>query len=65
VNANKFVFVENIPTEKSARTIGIDVITHHLFLPAAQMEASTPTAENANPRPHMIVGTFHIIEIGK
>jgi YVTN family beta-propeller protein len=65
VNANKFVFVENIPTEKSARTIGIDVITHHLFLPAAQMEATPPTAENANPRPHMIAGSFHIIEIGK
>lgn len=65
VNANKFVFVENIPTEKSARTIGIDVITHHLFLPAAQMEATPPTAENAHPRPHMIAGSFHIIEIGK
>jgi YVTN family beta-propeller protein len=65
VNANKFVFVENIPTEKSARTIGIDLSTHHLFLPAAQMEATLPTAENANPRPHMIAGTFHIIEIGK
>jgi YVTN family beta-propeller protein len=65
VNANEFVFVENITTEKSARTIGIDLITHHLFLPAAQMEATPPTAENANPRPHMIAGTFHIIEIGK
>jgi YVTN family beta-propeller protein len=65
VNANKFVFVENIPTEKSARTIGIDLITHHLFLPAAQMEATAPTADKPNPRPHMIAGTFHIIEIGK
>ncbi|MCO5937140.1 YncE family protein [Mucilaginibacter sp. RB4R14] len=65
VNANKFVFVENIITEKSARTIGIDLTTHHLFLPAAQMKATPPTAENANPRPHMIAGSFHIIEIGK
>lgn len=65
VNADEFVFVENIPTEKSARTIGIDLITHRLFLPAAQMEATPPTADNAHPRPHMIAGTFHIIEIGK
>ncbi|MFA6084017.1 hypothetical protein [Mucilaginibacter sp.] len=65
VNANKFEFVENIVTEKSARTIGIDLNTHHLFLPAAQMEATAPTAENAHPRPHMIAGTFHVIEIGK
>jgi YVTN family beta-propeller protein len=65
VNANKFVFVENVPTEKSARTIGIDETTHHLFLPAAQMEATPPTTENAHPRPHMIAGTFHVIEVGK
>ncbi|RYU90988.1 YncE family protein [Mucilaginibacter terrigena] len=65
VNADKFVFVENITTEKSARTIGIDLITHHLFLPAAQMEATLPTAENAHPRPHMVAGTFHVIEVGK
>lgn len=65
VNANKFVFVENIPTEKSARTIGIDLLTHHLFLPAGQMEAVAPTAANANPHPKLIPGTFHIIELGK
>ncbi|MBD1392585.1 YncE family protein [Mucilaginibacter glaciei] len=65
VNANKFEFVENIPTEKSARTIGIDLLTHHLFLPAGQMEAVAPTAENAKPRPKLVPGTFHIIELGK
>jgi YVTN family beta-propeller protein len=65
VNANKFVFVENVPTEKGARTIGIDVVTHHLFLPTANMEAVAPTAENAHPRPKMIPGTFHVIEVGK
>jgi len=30
VSADKFVFVENIRTEKSARNIGIDMATHHL-----------------------------------
>ena len=65
VSANKFEFVENISTEKSARTIDIDLTTHHLFLPAAQMEATPPAADNAHPRPHMLAGTFHIIEIGK
>lgn len=65
VNANQFELVENVPTERSARTIGIDLATHHLFLPAAQTEAVTPTATNANPRPRMIPGTFHVIEVGK
>ncbi|TFF38891.1 YncE family protein [Mucilaginibacter psychrotolerans] len=65
INANKFAFVENINTEKGARTIGIDVLTHHLFLPTAKLEAVAPTATNANPRPKMVPGTFHVIEVGK
>jgi YVTN family beta-propeller protein len=65
VSADKFEFVENIPTEKGARTIGIDVLTHHLFLPTAKSEPVAPTADNAHPRPKMIPGTFHIVEVGK
>jgi YVTN family beta-propeller protein len=65
LSANKFAFVENITTEKGARTIGIDVLTHHLFLPTAKLQAVAPTAENANPRPKMVPGTFHVIEVGK
>jgi YVTN family beta-propeller protein len=65
VNADKFVFVENIPTERGARTIGIDLSTHHLFLPTAKTEAVAPTADNAHPRPRMVPGTFHVIEVGK
>ncbi len=64
VNANKFELVENVATERSARTIGIDVTTHHLFLPAAEMQPVTPTAETPHPRPKMVPGTFHIIEVG-
>ena len=60
LNENKFEFVENITTEPSARTIGIDLMTHHLFLPAAE------TQPNPNGgRPNQIPGTFHVIEVGK
>jgi len=65
VNANQFEFVENVPTEPGARTIGVDLVTHHLFLPTAKLEAVAPTAENAHPRPKMIPGTFHVVEVGK
>jgi len=65
VSADQFEFIENVPTELGARTIGIDLTTHHLFLPTAQMEAVAPTAENAHPRPKMIPGTFHVVEVGK
>lgn len=37
LSANQFQFVENIPTEATARTIGIDTITHQLYLPSAKM----------------------------
>ena len=60
VSADKFEFIENIPTEPSARTIGIDLITHHLFLPAAKTEPNP-----AGGRPKQIPGTFHVIEVGK
>jgi len=60
VNADKFEFVETITTEPSARTIGIDVVTHRLYLPAAKTEAAT-----GGGRPKQIPNTFHIIEVGK
>ena len=66
LSADKFEFIENIPTEPGARTIGIDKVTHHLFLPTAKSEpAPAPTTDNPRPRPKQIPGTFHVIEVGK
>jgi DNA-binding beta-propeller fold protein YncE len=61
LNADKFELIENITTEPSARTIGIDLVSHHLFLPAAKTEPST----TAGGRPRQVPGTFHVIEVGK
>lgn len=60
ISADKFEFIEDIPTEPSARTIGIDLLTHNLYLPAAKTEPN-PTGV----RPKQVPGTFHIIEVGK
>lgn len=60
LSADRFEFIENIPTEPSARTIGIDLTTHKLYLPAAKTEPNP-----AGGRPKQIPGTFHIIEVGK
>jgi DNA-binding beta-propeller fold protein YncE len=60
LSADKFEFIENITTEPSARTIGIDQVTHKLYLPAAKTEPNP-----AGGRPKQIPGTFHIIEVGK
>lgn len=60
ISADKFEFIEDIPSEPSARTIGIDLLTHKLYLPAAKTEPN-PTGG----RPKQVPGTFHIIEVGK
>jgi YVTN family beta-propeller protein len=66
LSANKFEFVETIPTQPGARTMAVNEASHHLFLPTAKSEpAPPPTTENPNPRPKQIPGTFHVIEVGK
>jgi YVTN family beta-propeller protein len=60
ISADKYEFVETIASEASARTIGIDYTTHHLFLPAAKTEPNP-----AGGRAKQIPGSFHVIEVGK
>jgi YVTN family beta-propeller protein len=64
LSADKFEFVENIPTEPGARTIGIDIYTHKLYLPTSQLKPVEPTADNPHPRPQQVPGTFHVVVVG-
>ncbi len=66
VSANEFRVVETVKTEVGARTIAFDPKTHHVFVSTAQY--GTPpaaTAENPNPRPPVIPGTFMVLELGR
>lgn len=65
LSADKFEFVENITTEPGARTIAVDVKTHKLYLPTAQLKPVEPTTANPNPRPQQVPGTFHIVVVGE
>jgi YVTN family beta-propeller protein len=65
VSPNKFEQLENVPTEPSARTIGVDLVTHKIYLPAAKTEAVAANAANPRSRPRQIPGSFHVIEVGK
>jgi len=66
ISADKFELIENITTEPGARTIGIDLVTHHLYLPTAKFGATpAATTDNPRPRPQMVPGSFHVIEVGK
>ncbi|MES2418198.1 MAG: YncE family protein [Bacteroidota bacterium] len=55
----KFVIQETIITKTGARTIALDPLTHHLFLPTAAFEKPVGTA-----RPKRIAGSFQILEVG-
>ncbi len=63
-DANKYSVLENIPTQKGARTICIDTRTHHLYLPSGSYgEKPASTAENPHPRAPVMPGSFVILDI--
>lgn len=66
ISPSEFKVIETVKTEVGARTITYDPKTHHVFLSTAQYGAApAPTAENPNPRPSIVPGTFMILEYGR
>jgi YVTN family beta-propeller protein len=60
-SADKYTVIENITTKKGARTIALDESTHLLYLPTANLQATTV----AHQRAAMIPGTFQVLVVGK
>jgi DNA-binding beta-propeller fold protein YncE len=61
---DKYEVVENVATQRSARTMALDTKTHRVFLPAAQFgEAPAPTEKNPRPRPPVVPGSFELLEV--
>ncbi len=58
---DKYSVLENVPTKKSARTMGLDLKIHNIVLPAADME---PPKEGER-RPTMKPGTFVLVVVSK
>ena len=64
--AGKYEAVENVTTERGARTMAVDGKTHRVYLPAAEYgPAPAPTEKQPRPRPPVLPDTFHILVIGK
>ncbi|MFP5039760.1 YncE family protein [Parasediminibacterium sp. JCM 36343] len=59
-DANKFAVTGTSNTKKGSRTIALDTQTHLLYLPTADLEAST-----GKGRPKAIPGTFQVLVVGK
>jgi YVTN family beta-propeller protein len=63
---DKFSVVENVTTQRGARTMALDTKTHQIFLPTAQFgETPAPTAERPRPRPTIVPNSFMILVFGK
>ncbi|HEU4717138.1 MAG TPA: YncE family protein [Bacteroidia bacterium] len=62
----KFTVTGNVATKRGARTLCVDLQTHKIYLPTAQLGDTPPaTADNPRPRPKKIPGTFQVIVVGK
>lgn len=64
---DKYTVVENVPTEKGARTMALNTKTHDVFLSVAQFEV-LPSPEGqtkGRPRRRIIPDTFTLLEFGR
>jgi len=63
---DKFTVVDNVQTQRGARTMALDEKTHNVFLVTAEFEplpAGTPPSERR--RPTMKPGTFTLLVVGQ
>jgi len=63
---DKYTLVQNVETQRSARTMALDPKTHNVFLAAAQFgPPPSPTPGEPRPRPVMVPGSFVLLVFGK
>lgn len=62
----KFSVVENVATQRGARTMTVDPKAHRIFLVTAEFgQTPAPTAERPRPRPSILPGTFTLLIFGR
>lgn len=54
----RFSVSENFPTQQGARTIAVNKLTHHVYLPAADFE---PPVDGKKTK--ILAGTFVVLDI--
>jgi hypothetical protein len=65
-SAFKFTLVENVDTQRGARTMALDEKTHNVYLVTAQFGAApAPTTDNPRPRPPILPDSFVVLVYGK
>jgi YVTN family beta-propeller protein len=63
---DKFSVAENVPTERGARTMALDLASHQIFLVTAKFGLPPPsTAEQPHPRPSILPDSFEVLVVGR
>jgi DNA-binding beta-propeller fold protein YncE len=63
---DKFSVVQNLKTERGARTMELDSKTHKIYLVTAKFgPPPAATAEQPHPRPSILPDTFEVLAVGK
>ena len=58
---DKYTVVENVETKKSARTMGLDLKTHAIFLPSGEFDAPAPGERRGKMKP----GSFAVLVMNR
>jgi len=58
---DKYTVVATVPTKKSARTMGLDLKTHDIFLPAAEFDPPAPGERRGKMKP----GSFVVLVVAR
>jgi YVTN family beta-propeller protein len=63
---DKYTVVENVKTQRGARTMALDPKTHRAYLVTAEFgPPPAPTPERPRPRPSIVPGTFTLLVVGR
>ncbi len=63
---DKFSVLENVGTQRGARTMALDPKTHNVFLVTAEFgPPPPPTPEQPRPRPKILPNTFVVLVLGR
>ena len=60
----KYETVENVPTERGARTMALDAKSHRIYLLAAEY-GPAPESGGKKGRPPILPDSFHVLVVGK
>jgi DNA-binding beta-propeller fold protein YncE len=56
--------LDNVPTQKSGRTLALDPRDGTIYIPAAELgPPPAPTPERPHPRPSIVPGTFRVVVV--